>query len=445
MGKNEIVKYHNDMNKVNLNGYSEKEMNMFFTLIFLAKEQSSNKLSIPFSELKELADGDKNQDRFINTLLNVNKKLIKLNHQIEIDNKIHIFTLFNIFTVDKTKKELSFQINEMFQYMLNELIGNFTKFDLIEFVNLKSSYSKNMFKLLKQWESKKERKFEIEEFRHLLAIPEKYRMSIIDLKVLNPIMTELPRYFPKLKLEKIKTGRKVTELKFTWNFKKENMDIEEIPEEIKISEKLSKAIEKAKKNRFIEKLFTDENIEKLISKFEENTLIKGLNACYKDIQKDVKSLNYLIKAIETAAGKKTKKIVVEKEKTDQEKSKPISKEKVSTVQKIKVLESELKKAYKHYLKKNKLSDNPLTKKAFTMNYEIVEKIELSEKLKKLIKENSITEEDIIDGISAGYEREDVIQILADDRSYKPSPEELQKEYEEFLAWKKWNEERENKK
>lgn len=445
MGKNEIVKYHNDMNKVNLNGYSEKEMNMFFTLIFLAKEQSSNKLSIPFSELKELADGDKNQDRFINTLLNVNKKLIKLNHQIEIDNKIHIFTLFNIFTVDKTKKELSFQINEMFQYMLNELIGNFTKFDLIEFVNLKSSYSKNMFKLLKQWESKKERKFEIEEFRHLLAIPEKYRMSIIDLKVLNPIMTELPRYFPKLKLEKIKTGRKVTELKFTWNFKKENIDIEETQEEIKISEKLNKAIEKAKKNRFIANLFTDENIEKLISKFEEPVLIKGLNACYKDIQKDVKSLNYLIKAIETAAGKKTKKIVVEKEKTDQEKSKSISKEKVPTVQKIKVLESELKKAYKHYLIKNKLSDNPFTKKAFTMNYEIVEKIELSEKLKKLIKENSITEEDIIDGISAGYEREDVIEILADDRSYKPSPDELQKEYEEFLAWKKWNEERTNKK
>ena len=445
MGKNEIVKYHNDMNKVNLNGYSEKEMNMFFTLIFLAKEQSSNKLSIPFSELKELADGDKNQDRFINTLLNVNKKLIKLNHQIEIDNKIHIFTLFNIFTVDKTKKELSFQINEMFQYMLNELIGNFTKFDLIEFVNLKSSYSKNMFKLLKQWESKKERKFEIEEFRHLLAIPEKYRMSIIDLKVLNPIMTELPRYFPKLKLEKIKTGRKVTELKFTWNFKKENIDIEETQEEIKISEKLNKAIEKAKKNRFIANLFTDENIEKLISKFEEPALIKGLNACYKDIQKDVKSLNYLIKAIETAAGKKTKKIVVEKEKTDQEKSKSISKEKVPTVQKIKVLESELKKAYKHYLIKNKLSDNPFTKKAFTMNYEIVEKIELSEKLKKLIKENSITEEDIIDGISAGYEREDVIEILADDRSYKPSPDELQKEYEEFLAWKKWNEERTNKK
>lgn len=440
----EIIKYHNDMNKVSFAGFKEKELDLFFSICQKMKEKGTNEVIFSFAELRQVSQyTNRSVERLYSDLDKVYKKMLELNLKYEDDKEIRRFVLFNRYVIKKEEKIILIKSSEDFEYVLNNLIGNFTKFDLIEFVSLKSIYSKNMFKLLKQWESKKERKFEIEEFRHLLAIPEKYRMSIIDLKVLKPIMAELPRYFPKLKLEKIKTGRKVTELKFTWNFKKENIEeVEEI--QIKISEKLDKAIQKAKKNRFIANLFTDENIEKLLNKFEENTLIKGLNACYKDIQKDVKSLNYLIKAIETAAGKKTKKIVVEKEKTDQEKSKPISKEKVPTVQKIKVLESELKKAYKHYLKKNKLSDNPLTKKAFTMNYEIVEKIELSEKLKKLIKENSITEEDIIDGISAGYEREDVIQILADDRSYKPSPEDLQKEYEEFLAWKKWNEERENK-
>ncbi|BBA53308.1 plasmid replication initiation protein (plasmid) [Fusobacterium varium] len=443
----EIIKYHNDMNKVSFAGFKEKELDLFFSICQKMKEKGTNEVIFSFAELRQVSQyTNRSVERLYSDLDKVYKKMLELNLKYEDDKEIRRFVLFNRYVIKKEEKIILIKSSEDFEYVLNNLIGNFTKFDLIEFVSLKSIYSKNMFKLLKQWESKKERKFEIEEFRHLLAIPEKYRMSIIDLKVLKPIMAELPRYFPKLKLEKIKTGRKVTELKFTWNFKKENIDIEETQEEIKISEKLNKAIEKAKKNRFITNLFTDENIEKLLNRFEENTLIKGLNACYKDIQKDIKSLNYLIKAIETAAGKKTKKIVVEKEKeTDQEKIKPDSKEKVPTVQKIKVLESELKKAYKHYLKKNKLSDNPFTKKAFTMNYEIVEKIELSEKLKKLIKENSITEEDIIDGISAGYEREDVIEILADDRSYKPSPEELQKEYEEFLAWKKWNEEREKQK
>ena len=167
----DIVKYHNQMNEVNFNGYSEKELNMFFSLVFLAKEKGQTKLTIPFSELKELADGDKNRDRFIKNLINVNKKLVKLNHQIEVNNIIHIFSLFNTFSIDKDNNELIVQVNEIFSYMLNDLIGNFTKFDLIEFVSLKSSYSKNTFKLLKQWETTRQKIFKIEEFRELLGVP----------------------------------------------------------------------------------------------------------------------------------------------------------------------------------------------------------------------------------------------------------------------------------
>lgn len=435
-----IVKYNNDMNNVSFIGFKEKELDLFFSICFKMKEQGIQSVTLSFEELKSLSNYiNRNLSRFYKDLEEVYNKLLELKFRYEDDKKIERFVLFTRYLIDKEDKTVTIQINERFKYILNNLVANYTKLDLLDFVSLNSIYSKNMFKLLKQWDSICEKIYNIEILRVNLGVPESYDTSNFNRKVLKPISTELPKYFDGLKIEKLKTGKKVTDLKFSWKRKKEVIEAEEV--EIKISEKLNKAIEKAKKNRFIEKLFTDENIEKLLSKFEEDTLIKGLNACYKDIQKDVKSLNYLIKAIETAAGKKTKKIVVEKEKTDQEKSKPISKEKVSTVQKIKVLESELKKAYKHYLIKNKLSDNPFTKKAFTMNYEIVEKIELSEKLKKLIKENSITEEDIIDGISAGYEREDVIQILADDRSYKPSPEELQREYEEFLAWKKWNEER----
>ncbi|MHD0319083.1 replication initiation protein [Fusobacterium sp. THCT1E2] len=439
----DIVKYHNDMNSISLSGMTEKELNIFFSICFKMKNTGEEEILLSFSELKELSKGDSNLPRFLNALKSTYTKLLTIPYFFKNEQGFGAFVLFNKYFVNEQEKTVKIKVSSDFKYLLNDFFGNYTKFDLLEFVSLKSIYSKNLFKVLKQWESKKEKKFEIEEFRSLMGVPIKYSTANFNDRVLKPIMQELPKYFSNLKLEKIKTGKKVTDLKFTWKIKKEVIEAEVV--EVKISEKLNKAIEKAKKNRFIANLFTDENIEKLISKFEEPVLIKGLSACYKDIQKDVKSLNYLIKAIETAAGKKTKKIVVEKEKTDQEKSKSISKEKVPTVQKIKVLESELKKAYKHYLIKNKLSDNPFTKKAFTMNYEIVEKIELSEKLKKLIKENSITEEDIIDGISAGYEREDVIEILADDRSYKPSPDELQKEYEEFLAWKKWNEERTNKK
>ena len=440
----DIVKYHNDMNSISLSGMTEKELNIFFSICFKMKNTGEEEILLSFSELKELSNGESNLPRFLNALKSTYTKLLTIPYFFKNEQGFGAFVLFNKYFVNEQEKTVKIKVSSDFKYLLNDFFGNYTKFDLLEFVSLKSIYSKNLFKVLKQWESKKEKKFEIEEFRSLMGVPIKYSTANFNDRVLKPIMQELPKYFSNLKLEKIKTGKKVTDLKFTWKIKKEVIEAEVV--EVKISEKLSKAIEKAKKNRFIEKLFTDENIEKLISKFEEDILIKGLNACYKDIQKEVKSLNYLIKAIETAAGKKTKKIVVEKEKTDQEKSKSISKEKIAIEKKEKVLKSEFEEIYKHYLMINDIDDNMFTKKAFAMNYEIVDKILLSDELKKIVAKYSIDNEQVLQSMGVGNSREEAIRgIESNIIDNNRIPEEHIKEYEEFLAWKKWNEERTNKK
>ena len=50
----DIVKYHNDMNNVSFVGFKEKELDLFFSLCFKAKEQGTNMIKIDFSELKTL-------------------------------------------------------------------------------------------------------------------------------------------------------------------------------------------------------------------------------------------------------------------------------------------------------------------------------------------------------------------------------------------------------
>ncbi|MCF2673620.1 replication initiation protein [Fusobacterium varium] len=433
-----IVKYNNDMNNVSFIGFKEKELDLFFSICFKMKEQGIQSVTLSFEELKSLSNYvNRNLSRFYKDLEEVYNKLLELKFRYEDDKKIERFVLFTRYLIDKEAKTVTIQINERFKYILNNLVANYTKLDLLDFVSLNSIYSKNMFKLLKQWDSICEKIYNIEVLRVNLGVPESYDTSNFNRKVLKPISTELPKYFDSLKIEKLKTGKKVTDLKFSWKRKKEALEIEEA--EIIISEKLDKAIEKAKKNRFIANLFTDENIEKLLNKFEEPALIKGLNVCYKEIQKDVKSLNYLIKAIETAAGKKTKKIVVEKEKEmDQEKLKPISKEKV--------LESEFAEIYKHYLMINDIEDNMFTKKAFAMNYEIVDEIILPDELKKIVKKYAIDNEQVLHFMGAGSSREEAIRVIESNIIYNNRiPEEHIKEYEEFLAWKKWNEERINKK
>ena len=385
-----ILKYNNDLNSLSFGQFKEKELDLFFSICFKVKELGNKEIEIPFEELKKLSNySNRNLNRFIKDLESTYDKMLSLNIKItysEID--FEKFNLFNSYEVLGSEKKIIIQVSKKFEYLLNKLIGNYTKFDLIEFVSLKSIYSKNLFKLLKQWESKREKLYNLEEFKKILNVPN-YTTTDFNRRVLKPIMEELPQYFSNLKLEKIKTGKKVTNLKFTWNGKpKEAIDIKEAEVvEIEISEQLNKAIEKAKNNRFIEKLLTLDNIEILTHMFQENDLVKGLLWAYKEVKQDISTLNYLIKTIRTGAEQKEIKIKVKEsknkeviqeilfgEKNDTLKSDPIEKEKISL--------EKYEELYKGYLKENNIAHNRGTRLGFDKLYE--NKYEIIETLKEKI-------------------------------------------------------------
>ena len=400
---NEIVKYHNDINKISFAGFNEKELNLFFSLIFLAKEKGTMELTIPFSDLKNLSnDLDRNKQRFIDNLNNVNKKLIALHHQIKVDNTTYTFSLFNVFGVNEKENVLTVEVNKIFSYMLNDLIGNFTKFELENFVNLKSSYSKNMFKLLKQWETVKEKIFSVDELRNLLNAPVAYDTFKFNQKIIKQLENDLPPFFPNLKIEKIKKGRVIKSYKFTWS--KQQQDINYIDDiEIEISEELQKAFEKASHNRFIQPFLTEDNKAELIEFFEdEKILIKGLIYAYKKIDKEFKRLSYLIKTITTGAEQQTKTIkVVKKEKENLLNeddyiqtsfndiiSQPKLEEKERVLKEI--YEDDFENLYKEYLKNNNADDTPYVRKCFAMPYKIIKR-----EVKKVYTIEDIPEEKLI--------------------------------------------------
>lgn len=317
-----IVKYHNSVNKIPLRNLTEKEINIFFSLIFKAKDKGNESIEMSFKELRGLSKGDINNPRFIKAIQSMEDKLIKLNQRIEVsEGEYEVFTFFNRFSLNTKNKTLKIQVNEFFIGMLNNLKnGNFTLLELKQLVDLKSSYSKNAYRLMKQWESAKKFDIDIEEFKRILCIPETYRMKNIDQRVLNPIMEELSPIFPNLKLEKIKNGRKITDLKFTWSRKSMPKNRECLPlgvtKVLEISEGLNKAIEKAKKNRFIEPLMSEGNIKKLFDIYGDHQLTKGLYFASSEINKKIDSINYVIKTINTGIEEKDIKIVVKKSKSN---------------------------------------------------------------------------------------------------------------------------------
>lgn len=242
---NEIVCYKNDMNLVPMRNFNSVEMDLFFSICSQMREKGTNIIEFKFDDLKILSDYKPTaKQRFADDIESVYRKLLSLQFHKKDEHKRVGFVLFTSYDIDLDKETVKIKTNSDFEYILNKLSKEFTRFELEEFTNLRSSYSKTTYRFLKQFRTTGYAIFEIQEFKNLLCIPEKYQMSDIDKKVFKYIKEELSQYFSSLKINKIKKGksRKITHVEFTWitkNIKKNNILLEENKEDIELKEKIN--------------------------------------------------------------------------------------------------------------------------------------------------------------------------------------------------------------
>lgn len=220
---NEVVKYHNDMNSVAFRGFGKVELDLFFAICSKMRDEGKNEVEFTFHQIRSLSQFKKTaNEAFVNKLKSTYQKLLALIFKEEKGSRTTYFTLFDEFTIDTDKETISITIKEKYFYILNGLTANFTRFELAEFVSLKSSYSKGLYRLLKQFRTTGYYEVPIEDFRRLLDIPEGYRMSDINRLVLKPALTELSDIFPELQCEKIKRAvpgsRGVSVVKLIFSF-----------------------------------------------------------------------------------------------------------------------------------------------------------------------------------------------------------------------------------
>lgn len=246
MSNSSIVKYHNDLNNLQMTGFTEKEIDLFFAICLKMKNKSIQELSLTFQELRELIDyKNGNIDRFYKLLDKTYTKILGLNFRYEDVNQIIRFTLFSRFIINKDNQSVTIKINEDFKYILNDFVSMYTLFDIKELVNLKSIYSKNLYKILKQFRNTGWYEVNIETLRYSLDVPESYDTNNFNKRVLAPILEELPKYFLNLRVEKIKKGRKIHKLRFMWDLKTVQ-EIEVMPKEDVIDEAMQNKINAVK-------------------------------------------------------------------------------------------------------------------------------------------------------------------------------------------------------
>lgn len=221
---NEIVKYGNELNTIPLRKFNAVEMNLFFSIISRMQGRGTKQLDFSFDDLKEISKYKPTQTkRFINDLDNTYTKMLSLTAGRQTGLNITRFVLFTRFEISADTHIVSVKINEDFAPLLNEL-SNWTRFGLEQFNELRSSYAKTAFRLIKQWRTVGHLELNMEDFRELLDIPVSYTVDAINKRVLKPINNELVPIFKNFKIHKIKKGRggKIVGYRFTWRKEAKN-------------------------------------------------------------------------------------------------------------------------------------------------------------------------------------------------------------------------------
>lgn len=218
----DIVTYKNEFNTVPLRDFRAVEMDLLFSIMSRMRNEQTNQVTLDFEDLKALSNYKVTaRHRFLADLERTYDKLINLNIKVGTSDKWTKFVFFTEYTVDASSDTVTIKTNAKFAYLINDLDSNFTRLELEEITSLTSSYSKALYRQLKQFRATGVAMFRLDDFRERMCIPESYEMYNINQKVINPSVAALQKFFKNLKCKRIKgTGRdkrKTVRLEFTFD------------------------------------------------------------------------------------------------------------------------------------------------------------------------------------------------------------------------------------
>lgn len=369
MVKNEkdIVKYSNELNRLNMSDLKEKELELFYAICCQLKNRGTDEIVIDITDFKKAFNISNKIDkkRFKEYIKSVHKKFGELKHTIETENEIITVIFFKKFVTNIKENTMIISVNKEYSYILNNIVQYYTQFSFKEYQSLKSKYSKILMPQLAQWNSIRKKEFTKEELFDLLGATKSYKndISSFNKRILKPVISELEKVFYNLKVKPIKNtnGNSKNEINsyiFTWNnkTKKENIVIEaEEVKTIEISKKLKLLIDEATKNNKLEILEKPSVIEYLLKHYEENIIIQGIrNLLNSNLTTKIRTRKYLITLLDKIKNKENI-IIVTKEDKKVEVKKEIEEYKI--LEKIEITKDEYNKLLdeeiKNYLEEAK--------------------------------------------------------------------------------------------
>ena len=291
---NEIVKYHSELNTIPLRKFSPVEMNLFFSIVSRMRDRGDKTVRFTFEQLKALSNYKATANvRFIDDLKDTYEKILSLRfgRRSESGLSYEMFVMFTEFKIDGDADVpyVDIRIYENALPLLNSL-DEWTRYSLQQFNELQSSYSKTMFRLLKQFRTKGFVYFSKEDFHELLDIPESYKQADIDKRVINPIRQELTAIFNGLSIKKrYRKGRGKPVAGYQFTFKPEIKSADDFNKHAPTKIEQDQALEKANKQLEIDEKETKKEYsyeDKIKQKEREIELLKQAKKIKENTKKD---------------------------------------------------------------------------------------------------------------------------------------------------------------
>jgi len=227
----DVVRYNNGLNTVPLRKFTPVEMDLFWAVCSKMKRKGTQTVEFDFEVFKELSKYDRREkDRFYSDLKNMFEKLKTLNFYYEDESYYEQLLLFQRFVIDKDEEKVIIQASERFEFILNSIGTNFTRFELDNMTTIDSSYVKELYRRLMQYRDNTTKKgywaVTVDDFREALDVPDSYRMSHIDSRIFKKAEKELlqpkgdkPPIFDEFSVQKIKAKKGNKIQRFVIRFK----------------------------------------------------------------------------------------------------------------------------------------------------------------------------------------------------------------------------------
>lgn len=234
---NDVVRYNNGFNTVPLRKFSPVEMDLFWSICSKMKRKGTDELTFDFESFKSIANYDRREkESFYFALKSTWEKMKSLSYKFEDSTYFEDLVLFQRFVIDKENEKVILQASNRFEFILNNISKNFTRFELETMTKLSSTYTKELYRQLMAHKDLSDGTgawyVKVDDFRKVLSIPDSYRMSDIDRQIFNTAKKEFTLVqengrplFEYFRVEKVKAkkGNRISSFKIY--FKEHRLNI----------------------------------------------------------------------------------------------------------------------------------------------------------------------------------------------------------------------------